>query len=210
MRDVEQEIFVTADLGEFSIRGYVDRVERHPDGSLVITDYKTGKAPGAGYEQKALFQMRFYALVLWRATGRVPRLLQLMYLGSGHILRYEPDADDLRATLAAKYAAERRQFGALRLADQIEAEGGGGGRHGADAEDGEVEALGAAEDVAKPAALDQRLARRRPARLGAPTPSSAWAKSSDRGAWQRYRGGMWRLHRRDNGLAADGAAISHN
>jgi putative RecB family exonuclease len=54
--------------------------------------------PGVGFEAKAMFQMRFYALVLWRAYGRVPRLLQLLYLGSGEVLRYEPDEADLRAT----------------------------------------------------------------------------------------------------------------
>ena len=45
-----------------------------------------------------MFQMRFYALVLWRLRGVVPRLLQLLYLGSGEVLRYEPDEADLRAT----------------------------------------------------------------------------------------------------------------
>ena len=40
-----------------------------PPATLRVVDYKTGKAPGEGFEQKALFQMRFYALVLWRATG---------------------------------------------------------------------------------------------------------------------------------------------
>ncbi len=38
----------------------------------------------------ALFQMRFYALVLWRTTGQVPRMLQLVYLGDGQVLRHEP------------------------------------------------------------------------------------------------------------------------
>jgi putative RecB family exonuclease len=42
--------------------------------------------------------MRFYALVWWRMTGDVPRLLQLMYLGNSDVLRYEPDADDLAST----------------------------------------------------------------------------------------------------------------
>src|SRR5690606_1075770 len=50
------------------------------------------------FEAKAMFQMRFYALVLWRQLGRLPRLLQLMYLGNGEVLRYEPDEHDLRAT----------------------------------------------------------------------------------------------------------------
>ncbi len=63
-----------------------------------VVDYKTGRAPREGFEAKAMFQMRFYALVLWRLRGEVPRLLQLLYLGSGEVLRYEPDEADLRAT----------------------------------------------------------------------------------------------------------------
>ena len=71
---------------------------RGPGGETRIVDYKTGKAPPAEFEARALFQMKFYALVLWRARGRLPRLLQLMYLGNGEIVRYEPDEADLLAT----------------------------------------------------------------------------------------------------------------
>jgi putative RecB family exonuclease len=42
--------------------------------------------------------MKFYALVLWRSQGTIPRLLQLIYLGSGEIVRYAPDEADLLAT----------------------------------------------------------------------------------------------------------------
>ena len=42
--------------------------------------------------------MKFYALVLWRARGQIPRLLQLMYLADGQVVRYAPDEADLRAT----------------------------------------------------------------------------------------------------------------
>src|SRR5262249_62140764 len=45
-----------------------------------------------------LFQMRFYALAIWRAQGRVPSMLQLIYLGNGEIVRYQPDEADLLAT----------------------------------------------------------------------------------------------------------------
>ena len=44
-----------------------------------------------------MFQMRFYALALWRMRGEVPTVLQLMYLATGVVLRYEPDEADLRA-----------------------------------------------------------------------------------------------------------------
>ena len=94
-----RELGVSAQLVEsFEVRGFIDRVDRTPDGQIRIVDYKTGRSPGAGFEAKAMFQMRFYALVWWRMTGEVPRLLQLMYLGNGEVLRYEPDEDDLRST----------------------------------------------------------------------------------------------------------------
>jgi putative RecB family exonuclease len=42
--------------------------------------------------------MRFYALVLWRTTGQVPRMLQLVYLGDGQVLRHEPREAELVVT----------------------------------------------------------------------------------------------------------------
>ena len=42
--------------------------------------------------------MKFYALVLWRTRGVVPKRLQLMYLGDREVLAYSPDEDDLLAT----------------------------------------------------------------------------------------------------------------
>jgi hypothetical protein len=59
-------------------------------GDTLIPTHNTGRAPGEMFEGKALFQMKFYALVLWRTTGVVPRLLQLMYLGDREVLRYSP------------------------------------------------------------------------------------------------------------------------
>ena len=41
--------------------------------------------------------MKFYALVLWRLRGEIPKRLQLVYLGNGEILAYEPDEHDLLA-----------------------------------------------------------------------------------------------------------------
>jgi putative RecB family exonuclease len=94
-----RELGVSAQLVEsFEVRGFIDRVDRTADGQIRIVDYKTGRSPGAGFESKAMFQMRFYALAWWRMTGVVPRLLQLMYLGNGVVLRYEPDEDDLLST----------------------------------------------------------------------------------------------------------------
>lgn len=99
LEPAERELFVETVLDSgLKLRGYIDRVDVAPSGDVRIVDYKTGTAPRADFEARALFQMKFYALVLWRLRGRVPRLLQLMYLGNGEILRYEPDEADLRAT----------------------------------------------------------------------------------------------------------------
>ncbi len=81
-----------------TLRGYIDRLDIAPTGEIRIVDYKTGTAPREEYEARALFQMKFYALALWRTGGTIPRLLQLMYLGNGEIVRYAPDERDLLAT----------------------------------------------------------------------------------------------------------------
>jgi len=83
---------------EFSIRGFVDRIDKAPDGRIRIVDYKTGKAPQPRFEGKALFQLKFYALMWWRNTGELPALLQVMYLGNTQIIRYSPTEEDLQAT----------------------------------------------------------------------------------------------------------------
>ncbi|HEY7430279.1 MAG TPA: PD-(D/E)XK nuclease family protein [Streptosporangiaceae bacterium] len=94
-----RELCVEAELASgLLLRGYIDRLDVAPSGDTRIVDYKTGGAPPAEFEARALFQMKFYALTLWRAQGRVPKLLQLMYLGNGEIVRYEPDESDLLAT----------------------------------------------------------------------------------------------------------------
>jgi putative RecB family exonuclease len=114
-----REMGVSASLtDDFTIRGFVDRVDEAADGAVRIVDYKTGRAPAASFESKAMFQMRFYALIWWRMSGDIPAMLQLLYLGSGHVLRYQPDAADLLATerkilairQAISRAAEHREF----------------------------------------------------------------------------------------------------
>ena len=80
------------------LRGIVDRIDVAPDGAIRVVDYKTGKSPSERFSAGALFQMRFYALLLWRLRGVVPRRLQLVYLGDGQVLTYDPDEAALLAT----------------------------------------------------------------------------------------------------------------
>jgi putative RecB family exonuclease len=99
LEPAERELYVETALDDgLVLRGYVDRLDVAPDGRVRVVDYKTGRAPSEAFEAKALFQMKFYALVLWRRLGRLPSVLQLVYLGNGEILRYSPDEADLLAT----------------------------------------------------------------------------------------------------------------
>lgn len=99
LEPAEREVYVEALLdSKLLLRGFIDRLDVAPDGAIRIVDYKSGRSPGEGFEAKALFQMKFYALVIWRTRGVIPAMLQLIYLGSGEVLRYVPDEADLRAT----------------------------------------------------------------------------------------------------------------
>jgi len=97
LEPAERELYVETDLDGLTLRGYVDRLDVAPTGEMRVVDYKTGRSPSELFEAKALFQMKFYALVLWRLRGQVPRMLQLVYLGNSEIVRYSPDEAELLA-----------------------------------------------------------------------------------------------------------------
>lgn len=100
LEPAEREVLVTAELeGGLVLRGYIDRLDVAPaTGDVRVVDYKTGRAPAPGWEAKPMFQLKCYALALWKRDNRVPRMLQLLYLGSAEVVRYVPTEADLQAT----------------------------------------------------------------------------------------------------------------
>ncbi|EEP75167.1 hypothetical protein MCAG_05494 [Micromonospora sp. ATCC 39149] len=96
LEPAEREALISAVVDdELLIRGYLDRLDVAPDGALRVVDYKTGGAPREAFEARALFQLKFYALVLWRTRGVVPRVLRLLYLKDAEVCDYTPDAEEL-------------------------------------------------------------------------------------------------------------------
>jgi putative RecB family exonuclease len=79
------------------LRGIIDRLDATAAGALRVVDYKTGAAPSEAWESKALFQLKFYALVIWRTRGVVPAVLQLLYLADRKRLTYSPTEAELIA-----------------------------------------------------------------------------------------------------------------
>ncbi len=76
---LDRELDMTQPVGDLVIRGILDRMEERSNG-LVITDYKTGKAPPERYAIPAFFALKIYALLIRERLGRTPVALRLLYL----------------------------------------------------------------------------------------------------------------------------------
>jgi len=80
IRPIGIELKLEVELGGVTLRGIIDRLELDEDGELVVTDYKTGRAPGERQEQQRLTGVAFYSLLCERLFGRRPARVQLLYL----------------------------------------------------------------------------------------------------------------------------------
>lgn len=81
IKPVGLEMMLEADVGGVLVRGIIDRLEESSDGSLVVTDYKTGRTPSVIQEQSRLGGVHFYAFLCQNVLGRLPERIQLVYLG---------------------------------------------------------------------------------------------------------------------------------
>ena len=91
------EWWVEYELEDLHLRGIIDRVEERPDGSWILSDYKTGRVPNEARELAASFGLRFYALVCWRSFGVLPREIRLVYLNDPAVLTWNPNPRSLEA-----------------------------------------------------------------------------------------------------------------
>ncbi len=66
--------------GRLRLRGIIDRLELDDNDDLVVTDYKTGRAPGQSHEQSRLGGVHFYAFLCEQVLGRRPARVQLFHL----------------------------------------------------------------------------------------------------------------------------------
>lgn len=116
---LERELDLTQPIGEgMLIRGILDRVDRRPDGHIVITDYKTGTAPPETYSIPAFFALKIYALLIRRQLGETPVEVRLLYLNGPTMYRFPVDdrqLDAMERQLSALWTAidraiERNHF----------------------------------------------------------------------------------------------------
>jgi putative RecB family exonuclease len=74
------ELLLEARVGTMRLRGIIDRLDRTPDGELVVIDYKTGRAPSVAYEHSKLVGVHIYALLCQEVLGRRPVEVRLLHL----------------------------------------------------------------------------------------------------------------------------------
>jgi putative RecB family exonuclease len=89
------EMPLEARLGPIHVRGIIDRLDEE-GGDLVVTDYKTGRAPGEASEQARLAGVHFYAFLCEQALGRRPARVQLLYLSEPMAIVAMPSEQSMR------------------------------------------------------------------------------------------------------------------
>ena len=105
-------------MGGLRLRGIIDRLELDADGGLVVTDYKSGRAPGQTYQQGKLGGVAFYSLLCEELFGVRPTRVQLLYLGDTTVITTEPTEQSTRGLRtkvsalwqAVEQACEREDF----------------------------------------------------------------------------------------------------
>ncbi|HET7523791.1 MAG TPA: PD-(D/E)XK nuclease family protein [Acidimicrobiales bacterium] len=111
LRVIGTELRMSVELGTLKLSGIIDRLELDEDGELVVTDYKTGKAPRANLEQSRLTGVHFYAFLCERVLGRRPARVQLLHLREPIAISTIPSDQSIRGlqqqTLAIWTAVEQ-------------------------------------------------------------------------------------------------------
>ena len=96
VREIGLELRLEAPAGDLMLRGIIDRLELDDAGGLVVTDYKTGRAPSVHYEQRRLAGVHFYSFLCERLFGRLPSKIRLMYLKTGELIEAFPSEQSVR------------------------------------------------------------------------------------------------------------------
>jgi putative RecB family exonuclease len=96
VRDIGLELRLEAEIDGLTLRGIIDRLELDRAGELVVTDYKTGRAPNRSFEQQRLIGVNTYSLLVHRVLGRMPARVRLMYLRSGEVIESTPSQQSVQ------------------------------------------------------------------------------------------------------------------
>ena len=104
VRAVGIELRLEARVAGLLLRGVLDRLDLRDDGSLVVVDYKTGRAPGVVDERARLAGVHFYAFLVEQTFGVLPARVELLHLREPMVLSSAP-SDRSQAGLQRRASA---------------------------------------------------------------------------------------------------------
>jgi putative RecB family exonuclease len=96
VRVLGTELRLSVDIGTLRLSGIIDRLDLDPDGGLVVTDYKTGRAPSVQREQSRLGGVQFYAFLCEQFFGQRPARVQLLHLREPLAISTVPSDQSIR------------------------------------------------------------------------------------------------------------------
>jgi len=111
------ELKLEVEVGGVRLRGIIDRLDL-VDGDLVVTDYKTGRAPADSWARTSMTGVHLYSLMCERWFGRRPVRVQLLHLSEPVAIVAEPSDQSSRGLSrrleavwqAVESACEREDF----------------------------------------------------------------------------------------------------
>lgn len=98
------ELDLRAMLGEVELRGIIDRLDLLENGSIVVTDYKTGRSPRPDQSRSRLTGVHFYAYLCEETFGLRPSEVRLLYLKDQVVVVESPSDQTMRGMKARALA----------------------------------------------------------------------------------------------------------
>ena len=103
------ELKITTSINGVQMLGFIDRIASDPDGSVVISDYKTGKIPDPKFnsDDQKWFQLLLYAAMYEATTGKLAKRLEYFYLAKN--TKHELEVSDEKIRIATEVVVNVRR-----------------------------------------------------------------------------------------------------
>jgi DNA helicase-2/ATP-dependent DNA helicase PcrA len=82
-----------------TVKGYIDRIEKTPEGDYVVVDFKTGTKPSSLTKNSVTgdIQLNLYSLAVREMFGKLPVRASFYYIQDNRIVDYHPNEETISA-----------------------------------------------------------------------------------------------------------------